>query len=240
MANWEQLNFQNRFSPNIEQLIFLHDHIMRILVLITSMVLYISILFMTSKNSSIKITENHNLEIIWTFLPGLVLILIAFPSLRLLYTSEEIDFSPISMKIIGHQWYWSYEYSNFKEVEFDSFIIPANTENTFRLLETDNYLVLPEKIYTQIFISSTDVLHSWTIPALGIKADSRPGRLNIITTYVNKPGNFYGQCSEICGANHRFIPISLNITNFQFFKTWILSLVKNLLLKATLWTFNSK
>jgi cytochrome c oxidase subunit 2 len=223
MAIWEQLNFQNSFSPAIEQLIFLHDHIIRILTLIISIVFYVSVIFIINKKNMTKSSENHELEIIWTFLPGLILVLIAFPSLRLLYTSEEMDYSPIRIKIIGHQWYWSYEYSNFKEIEFDSFILPLEEKNTFRLIETDNYINLPEKIYTQVFISSTDVLHSWTIPALGIKADSRPGRLNIVNFYVRKPGLYYGQCSEICGANHRFIPISLNITNFNQFKTWILN-----------------
>lgn len=221
MATWEQLNFQNRSSPIIEQFIFLHDHIIRILTLIITVVFYMRAKFIMTKKINIKIAENHELEVVWTFLPGVVLVLIALPSLRLLYTSEEIEESLISIKTIGHQWYWSYEYSNFKELEFDSFIVPLERKNNYRLLETDNQVILPEKTFSQIFISSTDVLHSWTIPSMGVKADSSPGRLNMINIYPRKPGTYYGQCSEICGANHSFMPITLNITNFNQFKRWI-------------------
>jgi cytochrome c oxidase subunit 2 len=162
--------------------------------------------------------------VIWTLLPALILILIAFPSLRLLYLSEENEISPVTMKIIGHQWYWSYEYSNFKEIEFDSFMKQAR-DSQFRLLETDNNFYLPEKIYTQLFISSTDVLHSWTIPSLRIKVDCSPGRLNRVNIYRNKGGTFFGQCSEICGANHSFIPITLQVMPFNLFKTLLAHLL---------------
>lgn len=223
MANWEQLNFQDRNNPLIEQLIFLHDHIIRILILIITPVTYIIILFLKTKKT-ITFKENHELEIVWTILPGLTLILIALPSLRLLYITEETEKAAFSLKIMGHQWYWSYEYSNFSEIEFDSFISPSNKTN-FRLLETDNTIFLPKNSYSNLFISSTDVLHSWAIPALRIKIDARPGRLNSISIFNYKPGIFFGQCSEICGANHRFIPISLNICNNPIFKKWINSLV---------------
>lgn len=223
MANWEQLNFQDRIRPLIEQLYFLHDHIIRILILIICLVTYIIIVFFTQKKQKTLLQENHRLEIVWTLLPAITLILIAFPSLRLLYITEENYTCPISVKIIGHQWYWSYEYRNFKDVEFDSFI--SNRNNKIRLLETDNPISLPEKIYTQLFISSTDVLHSWTVPALGVKADCRPGRLNIININITKPGILFGQCSEICGANHRFIPISLFVNNFYSFLNWLKILI---------------
>ena len=198
---------------------------MRILILIITIVIYIIIMFIHTKKTNFQIAENHNLEIIWTFLPGIILIIIAFPSLQLLYISEENEISPINLKIIGHQWYWSYEYSNFKDLEFDSFIIRDINNNTLRLLETDNILTLPEKIYSQLFVSSTDVLHSWTIPSLGVKIDSTPGRLNIVNMFRNKRGNYFGQCSEICGANHSFIPISLNIIPFNIFKTWLKNII---------------
>lgn len=231
MANWEQLNFQDGLSPLIEQLYFLHDHIIRILVLITIVVLYIIAYFFLQKKISVTNPHNHGLEIIWTLLPALTLLMIAFPSLRLLYIREEHLTSPLRVKTLGHQWYWSYEYSNFKERDFDSFI---KTENyIWRLLETDNFLTLPIKNFIQIFISSTDVLHSWTVPSLGVKADSSPGRLNIINFLSNKRGRFYGQCSEICGANHRFIPISLLMVPFNDFiqrikislKSWCIKLL---------------
>lgn len=221
MANWEQLNFQNRYSPLIEQFIFLHDHIMSILILIMFVVIYIFLKFITSKLTLTKQKENHNLEVLWTFLPGIVLILIAFPSLRLLYLSEETRSQPITLKTMGHQWYWSYEYRDFKNIEFDSFIESENPN--FRLLNTDTHTVIPSKTPTQIFISSTDVLHAWTIPSLGVKADSTPGRLNIINIYSLKAGIYFGQCSEICGTNHRFIPIVVDVRPFNFFKTWVKS-----------------
>lgn len=219
MINWEQINFQNRNNPLIEQLIFLHDHIIRILILILTLVTYIIFNILYSKKYIIP-KENHELEILWTFLPGLILILIAFPSLRLLYITEENNDLTLSVKIIGHQWYWSYEYSNIQNLEFDSFISPSQN-NKLRLLETDNQICLPFKTNTTLFISSSDVLHSWTIPALSLKVDASPGRLNHISLYNNKPGYYFGQCSEICGTNHRFIPITLIATDTKIFKNWI-------------------
>lgn len=219
MANWEQLNFQDGLSPVIEQLRILHDHIIRILLLITLIVLYCLSFFFLQKKTSVIIRHNHSLETIWTILPASILFIIAFPSLRLLYMREEQLYRPLRVKTMGHQWYWSYEYRNFKDTEFDSFI--KNENFLFRLLETDNFLVLPTKRFIQIFTSSTDVLHSWTVPALGVKADSTPGRLNIINFLNNKPGVLYGQCSEICGANHRFIPISLLSLPFKKFLIWL-------------------
>jgi len=221
MASWEQINFQNRHSPIIEQFIFLHDHIISILILIIVIVSYTILKFFYSKKTLLKQNENHDLEITWTFIPGVILILIAFPSLRLLYLSEETEHSPINLKIMGHQWYWSYEYRDLDKTDFDSFIKPINTEN-FRLLDTDNHTTLPCKIPVQIFLSSTDVLHAWTIPAIGVKADSAPGRLNIINILPTKSGLFYGQCSEICGTNHRFMPIVLDIRPIFLFKSLII------------------
>ena len=223
MAIWEQFNFQNSYSPLIEQFIFLHDHIMAILVLVIFIVFFTLIKFFLTNKTLIKQGENHELEVLWTFLPGIVLILIAFPSLRLLYLSEEREARPLSLKTIGHQWYWSYEYGDFKAFEFDSFMKPVDNLNSYRLLDTDRYVTLPSKTPLQIFISSTDVLHAWTIPSLGVKADSTPGRLNIINLISLKPGKFYGQCSEICGTNHRFIPIVLDVRPLKNFKSWTTS-----------------
>lgn len=221
MATWEQLNFQNRSSPIIEQLIFLHDYIIIILIIIITLVIYIIINFKKNLLTNKSRKDRHELEVIWTFIPGVVLILIAFPSLRLLYIREERKEKNIAIKTIGHQWYWSYEYRDFNNTEFDSFILPEDNNNQFRLLDVDNHTMLPEKTPIQLFVSSADVLHSWTIPRLGVKADATPGRLNTITLFRLKPGIFFGQCSEICGTNHRFIPIVLNIQPINFFKKWI-------------------
>lgn len=225
MATWEQLNFQNRSSPLIEQFIFLHDFIMTILLLILSFVIYIIIFIVINKKTKPAISDNHELEVVWTFLPGIVLILIAFPSIRLLYITEENKQHTINIKTMGHQWYWSYEYSDFHKIEFDRFILPLEHNSQFRLLDVDNHTVIPENTPTQIFVSSADVLHSWTIPSLGIKIDSTPGRLNSISLISLKPGIYYGQCSEICGTNHSFIPITLEIRPFTLFKTWISSII---------------
>jgi len=234
MANWEQINFQNRTSPLIEQFIFLHDFIITLLVLIISLVFYIIVNIISNPFPTTKTKDNHELEVLWTFLPGLVLIIIAFPSLRLLYISEENKQNNINIKVIGHQWYWSYEYSDFKHLEFDSFI--TNIENTdhFRLLDTDNHTTVPEKTPIQLFTTSADVLHSWAIPNLGIKTDSIPGRLNSINIFCIKPGLFFGQCSEICGTNHRFIPIVLDVRPLNNFKTWINNFLNSLQRKPEL------
>lgn len=135
---------------------------------------------------------------------------------------DEIYNPILSLKIIGHQWFWSYEYSDFPLIEFDSYIIPQNSRiNEFRLLDVDNRIVIP--LFSQIrsLVSSFDVIHSWTIPSLGVKADAIPGRLNQIRFYSLYPGIFFGQCSEICGANHRFIPISIEVVNSSNFIKWI-------------------
>jgi len=226
MANWEQLNFQDRVSPLIEQLTFLHDHIMSILILIITMVSYVILSFFFVKSTNKNQKENHELEIIWTFLPGLVLILIAFPSLRLLYLSEEAQNNPFLLKTTGHQWYWSYEYENIQNAIFDSFIITdLKNENIFRTLSTDTKTVIPTKIPTLVSVSSTDVLHAWTIPSLGLKVDAVPGRLNLIRTTPIKSGIFFGQCSEICGTNHSFIPIQLEIRPLNLFQYWLKTIV---------------
>jgi len=221
MATWEQLNFQNSASPIIEQFIFLHDYIIIILISIVFLTTYLIRFLKHAKNIKKITKDNHELEVLWTFLPGIVLIFIAFPSLRLLYLTEENKETTIAIKTIGHQWYWSYEYSDFLKVEFDRFIAPSDSPRNFRLLDVDNQTIIPQKTPIQLFISSSDVLHSWTIPNLGIKADSAPGRLNTSSIIAIKPGLFYGQCSEICGTNHRFIPIVLNVTTTNNFKNWI-------------------
>lgn len=167
--------------------------------------------------------EEQIIEIIWTLIPGIILLFIALPSLRLLYLLDEIYNPIITIKIIGNQWYWSYEYINFNNIEFDSYIIQTNniSKKIYRLLETDNHLILPFKYNIRLLISSIDVIHSWTIPTIGIKVDAIPGRLNQSLIFINYPGLFFGQCSEICGINHRFIPIVLESIKINNFINWI-------------------
>ena len=225
MATWTYLGFQDRASPLIEQLIFFHDHIILILTLIITFVGYI--LFTVLSNSFINrfILENQTIELIWTTIPAIILIFIALPSLRLLYLLDEVNNPTITLKTIGHQWYWRYEYSDFLNLEFDSYITPSTELDSirFRLLDVDNRTVLPINTQVRIIIRAADVIHSWTVPALGIKADAIPGRLNQTRFIINRPGLFYGQCSEICGANHRFIPIVIESTSTKTFLNWVSS-----------------
>lgn len=174
--------------------------------------------------------ESHELELFWTLTPTFILLIIGFPSIRLLYLLDEVYKPRITLKTIGHQWYWSYEYSDFNQFEFDSYIIPS-TQNEIRksrLVEVDNQIIIPINTQVRNLVSSADVLHSWTIPNIGVKIDAVPGRLNQINFFSNRVGVSYGQCSEICGANHRFIPISIEFTNFNLFTKWIKKIISSL------------
>lgn len=225
MATWLNINVQDRASPLIEQLTFFHDHTIIILVIITLIVSYIIGTLFTNKYINRFLLEGQTIELVWTIAPAVTLIFIALPSLRLLYLLDEINNPLISIKSIGHQWYWSYELSDFKNIEFDSYIIPEGEMKpfNFRLLDVDNRLPLPFKSQIRIMVSSTDVIHSWTIPALGAKIDASPGRLNQTTFFLTRPGVYFGQCSEICGTNHRFMPIVLERISPQRFINWVKS-----------------
>lgn len=225
MATWSNLNLQNRASPLIEQLIFFHDHTLIILIIITTLVSYLIFILFFNKYINRFLLHGQTIEIIWTIIPTIILLFIALPSLRLLYLLDEINEPIITIKSIGHQWYWKYEYSDFKNIEFDSYIIPIDelSNNGFRLLDVDNRVIIPINTQIRILVTAADVIHSWTIPSLGIKIDATPGRLNQTNFIINRPGLFFGQCSEICGANHSFIPIVVErITNNYFIK-WIIS-----------------
>jgi cytochrome c oxidase subunit 2 len=223
MATWSNLGLQDRNSPIIEQLNFFHDHTILILIIITILVGYLIVILFSNKFTNRLLLHGQTIEIIWTVLPAIVLIFIAIPSLRLLYLLDEINSPCITLKTIGHQWYWRYEYSDFKNIEFDSYIIPTNelNENSFRLLDVDNRIILPINNQIRILVSAADVLHSWTIPALGVKVDATPGRLNQTNFLINRPGLYFGQCSEICGANHRFIPIVIERIPTKNFIKWV-------------------
>ena len=223
MSTWSQLNFQDSASPLIEELIIFHDHTILILTLVTTLVAYIILTIFTNKFIDRFLLEGHLIEIIWTVAPAFLLIFIALPSLHLLYLLDEYDNPSLTIKSIGHQWYWSYEYSDFLDVEFDSYMIPSKDleDNQFRLIEVDNRIVVPINTYIRVLVSSTDVIHSWTVPSLSVKADAVPGRLNQLTFLVNRPGLFFGQCSEICGANHSFIPIVVERISINSFLNWI-------------------
>lgn len=230
MSTWGNVSLQDSNSPLIEQLNFFHDHTLLIILLITILVGYIIIILFFNKYTNRFLLHGQTIEIIWTILPAIILLFIAFPSLRLLYLLDEIYKPSLTLKSIGHQWYWSYEYSDFKNIEFDSYIIPSNElkDNNFRLLDVDNRIILPINTQIRIIVSATDVLHSWTIPSLGVKIDATPGRLNQTNIFINRPGLFFGQCSEICGANHSFIPIVIESIKSKDFIKWIYSIENSL------------
>uniref|UniRef100_UPI0030DEAD0D cytochrome c oxidase subunit II n=1 Tax=Euphyes dukesi TaxID=1478503 RepID=UPI0030DEAD0D len=222
MATWSNLNLQNSASPLMEQIIFFHDHTLIILIMITIFVSYMMLSLFFNKYINRFLLEQQMIEMIWTILPAIILIFIAFPSLRLLYLLDELNNPLITLKSIGHQWYWSYEYSDFFNIEFDSYMIqaPNNTDN-FRLLDVDNRIIIPMNNQIRILVTATDVIHSWTIPSLGVKVDANPGRLNQTNFFINRPGIYYGQCSEICGANHSFMPIVIESISIKNFINWI-------------------
>nr|QNV12230.1 cytochrome c oxidase subunit II [Carabus nemoralis] len=223
MATWSNLSLQDSASPLMEQLMFFHDHTLMILTMITILVGYLMFTLFFNKYINRYLLEGQMIEVIWTILPAIILVFIALPSLRLLYLLDEVSNPSMTLKSIGHQWYWSYEYSDFKKLEFDSYMIPNNEleNNDFRLLDVDNRIMLPFNSQIRILVSAMDVLHSWTIPTLGVKIDATPGRLNQTNFFMNRSGLFYGQCSEICGANHSFMPIVIESIPTNIFINWI-------------------
>nr|YP_009485997.1 cytochrome c oxidase subunit II [Suwallia errata]AWA28586.1 cytochrome c oxidase subunit II [Suwallia errata] len=226
MATWANLSLQDSASPMMEQLTFFHDHALLILIMITTLVSYLMATLFFNSNINRFLLDGQTIEVIWTILPAITLVFIALPSLRLLYLLDEVSDPALTLKTIGHQWYWSYEYSDFMQVEFDSYMTPYNemSDNGFRLLDVDNRAVLPMNTQVRILITAADVLHSWTVPALGVKVDATPGRLNQTSFLLSRPGLFFGQCSEICGANHSFMPIVIESVPTNIFINWISSL----------------
>nr|NP_542470.1 cytochrome c oxidase subunit II [Narceus annularus]AAL18204.1 cytochrome c oxidase subunit 2 [Narceus annularus] len=223
MAAPHTLLFQNSASPLMEQLIMFHDHALLILILIISLVSYMFIMLMFNQLTNTQLLEGQEIETIWTIFPAIILIFIALPSLRLLYLLDEIKTPSLTVKTMGHQWYWSYEYSDFTDLEFDSYMVSDPDINQFRLLEVDNRTVVPTNSQIRVLISALDVIHSWAIPALGVKADAVPGRLNQVSFSISQPGIWFGQCSEICGANHSFMPIVIEAVPPTQFISWVMT-----------------
>nr|YP_009443863.1 cytochrome c oxidase subunit II [Amphigerontia montivaga]ATU07084.1 cytochrome c oxidase subunit II [Amphigerontia montivaga] len=223
MATWSNLNLQESSSPLMEQLNFFHDHSILILLIITCSISYLMVAMIYNKITNRFLLESQTVEMVWTIIPGIILVFIALPSLRILYLLDETISPSLTLKTIGHQWYWSYEYSDFLNVEFDSYMIPPadNTTSEFRLLEVNNRIVLPFNTQTRILVTAADVLHSWAMPSLGVKVDANPGRINQTSFMINYPGLFYGQCSEICGSVHSFMPIVLESTTKNSFINWL-------------------
>jgi cytochrome c oxidase subunit 2 len=238
--NW-QLNFQDPASPIAEGILFFNNYLMFFLIAIGIFVSYflyqIITKFSEEKNKyPQKFTHFSLLEFIWTVIPALILLFISIPSFALLYSLDELIEPSLTLKVIGHQWYWSYEYSDclyyptIENVNFDSYMIATSdliTKGSFRLLEVDNRVLLPVNTHIRLLITSADVLHSWAIPSFGIKIDACPGRLSQGSLLIKREGVFYGQCSEICGINHGFMPIVIKTVSVDNFLAWILSNLKS-------------
>nr|YP_009058685.1 cytochrome c oxidase subunit II [Sitta carolinensis]AIM46902.1 cytochrome c oxidase subunit II [Sitta carolinensis] len=221
MANHSQLGFQDASSPIMEELIQFHDHALMVALSICSLVLYLLAHMLTEKLSSSTVNAQE-IELVWTILPAMVLIMLALPSLRILYMMDEINEPDLTLKAIGHQWYWSYEYTDIKNLTFDSYMTPTTDLplGHFRLLEVDHRVVVPTSSTVRVIVTADDVLHSWAVPSLGVKTDAIPGRLNQTSFLTPRPGVYYGQCSEICGANHSFMPIVVEATPLANFENW--------------------
>jgi cytochrome c oxidase subunit 2 len=244
-----QLGIQDPATPIAEGMIFFHSYLLIFLIFIGAFVFWMLYQAITNFNENTHaiskiFTHSSLLEILWTIIPAIALLLIAIPSFALLYSLDEIVDPSVTLKVIGHQWYWSYEYSDYASLEggdtlsFDSYMIPTsdleinpkNGDAPFRLLEVDNKIILPINTHIRVLVTAADVLHSWAIPSFGIKVDATPGRLSQVSLFIKREGVYYGQCSEICGVNHGFMPIVVKGVSTEKFTNWIAKKLDNLIL----------
>ena len=229
-----QIGFQDSAAPGFTGIVELHNTIFFYLVVISVGVFWVltSIIYYynSSKSAIVHKYLNHGtlIELIWTITPAFILIAIAFPSFRLLYLLDEVISPTITIKVVGHQWYWSYEYSDYvndsgDSIEFDSYMIPESDLELgqFRLLDVDNRVIVPVDTHIRVIVTGADVIHSWAVPSLGVKIDAVPGRLNQTSFLAERTGVFYGQCSEICGVWHGFMPIAVEAVSVQDYLAWI-------------------
>jgi len=223
------LGLQEGASPMKEQMAAFHDHLLlpittAIVIFVFALLLIIIVRFNARANPTpSKRTHNVLLEIIWTLVPVLILIVIAIPSMKMLYFIDKTKEAEMTLKVTGYQWYWGYEYPDNNGVNFLSNMVQDKDlkEGQPRLLATDNPVVLPVDTNIKILTTASDVIHAFAVPALGVKIDAVPGRLNETWVRIEKEGTFYGQCSEICGANHGFMPIEIKAVSKQAFAEWV-------------------
>ncbi len=223
-----KLGFQTAVSPLKEQIEHFHNFLLVLITVITIFVLlllvYVVIRFRASKNPvPSKTSHNTLIEIIWTTVPVIILIAIAIPSFRILFYAERVENAEMTLKVVGHQWYWEYEYPDSDGLTFESYMIKdADLKpNQPRLLAVDNAVVLPVGKKIRIQVTAADVIHDWAMPAMGIKMDAVPGRLNETWVQIDKPGTYYGQCSELCGVLHGFMPIQIEAVSQEDFDAWV-------------------
>jgi cytochrome c oxidase subunit 2 len=236
-----QLNLQDPATPAAEGMLHFHNYLVFFTIVIGLLVLSVLYETITRFNADVnpvsqKFTHSSVLEIVWTIIPALVLVVLAIPSFSLLYSLDELIDPVVTLKVVGHQWYWSYEYSDFtmwdknESLNFDSYMISTAdlTQGSFRLLEVDNRVLLPVNAHIRVLVTAADVIHSWAIPSFGIKIDACPGRLSQGSIFIKREGVYYGQCSEICGVNHGFMPIVVKGLDVNSFVTWIVAKLDSL------------
>jgi len=225
--NW-QLGYQKSVTSVMDDLVFMHDYILlpiitAISVFVLFLILYAVWKFKASKNPNpTKTSHNTLLEVLWTVIPCLILVVIAIPSFKLLYKQDVIPKADITIKAIGYQWYWGYEYPDQK-IAFEASMIETKDlkPGQPRLLATDKHVVVPVNKVVKVLITANDVLHAWALPAFGVKRDAVPGRINETWFKAEKEGIFYGQCSELCGIKHAFMPITVEVVSEEKYKKWV-------------------
>lgn len=223
-----QLDFQEAASPIMQELHSFHNFLLiltgAIVLFVLFLIIYVALRFNAKANPvPAKFTHNIAIEIIWTVIPIILLVVIAIPSFRILKLAEQTPPADMTVKVVGSQWFWTYEYPDHENITFDSYMIQdADLQpGQIRLLEVDNRIVVPQGATIKFLITAADVIHSFAIPALGLKTDAVPGRTNEAWTRIDKLGVYYGQCSEICGVNHGFMPIAIEVVTKEEFKEWI-------------------
>ncbi len=223
-----QLGFRDAASLTMERITEFHNLLLIIITAISIFVLvlllYVMFRFSEKRNPTpSKTTHNTLIEVLWTTIPVIILVVIAIPSFKLLYFADRVEEAEMTIKAIGRQWYWSYEYPDYENFTFDATIVDEEdlVEGQKRLLETDNHVVLPVDTRIRLLITASDVLHSFALPAMGIKLDAVPGRLNETWVQITREGTYYGQCSEICGTGHSYMPITLKAVSKEAFAVWV-------------------
>ena len=223
-----QLGFQKSASKSMEDIVWFHDYMLLpiitgITVFVLFLLLYTCIRYRASKNK-IASTTSHNtvIEVIWTLVPCLILIVMAVPSFKVLYSQDNIPKADVTIKAIGYQWYWGYEYPD-ENIIFDSYMIEEEDlkEGQPRLLAVDNVVVVPVNKVVKVLITANDVLHAWALPSFGVKRDAMPGRINETWFKAEKVGTYYGQCSELCGIKHAFMPIEVRVVSDEDYQAWL-------------------
>lgn len=223
---WE-IGFQSPATPIMEGLEDMHNLLLIIIfsigILVTLLIIFAVWRFNEKRHATpSKVSHNTVIEVMWTLLPVLILVAIGIPSLKLLFFSDKIENADLTLKVTGRQWYWTYELPDHK-VEFDSHMIPDSDlkPGQIRLLDVDNPIVIPVGKAVRVLVTSDNVIHSFAVPSFGIKKDAVPGRLNETWFKVNKEGTYYGQCSELCGVRHGFMPIAVKVVSQDEFDAWL-------------------